>query len=50
MKTVTPATPKKATGFALFVKENYGDVKTENMNHADVMKALSKKFNELKTK
>lgn len=50
-KAVTPATPKKEpTGFALFVKENYGSVRNENRNHAEAMKVLSKKYNEEKSK
>ncbi|KAI4465902.1 transcriptional regulator [Holotrichia oblita] len=50
-KAVTPVTPKKQpTGFALFVKENYGNVKQNNITHAEVMKILSTKFAELKTK
>lgn len=50
-KAMTPVTPKKqATGFALFVKENYSNVKQGNVTHAEVMKILSKKFAEVKTK
>ncbi|KAK9743895.1 SprT-like family [Popillia japonica] len=50
-KAMTPVTPKKqATGFALFVKENYSNVKQDNVTHAEVMKILSKKFAEVKTK
>ncbi|RZB38782.1 acidic repeat-containing protein-like, partial [Asbolus verrucosus] len=44
-----PATPKKAaTGFALFVKENYATHKTPDLKHGDVMKILGKKFSSLK--
>ncbi|XP_074030968.1 uncharacterized protein isoform X2 [Leptinotarsa decemlineata] len=44
-----PATPKKeASGFALFVKENYGAYKTPNLKHGDVMKLLGQKFQQLK--
>lgn len=44
-----PVTPKKAvTGFALFVKENYAMYKTPQLNHAQVMKLLGEKFNELR--
>ncbi|KAF2894536.1 hypothetical protein ILUMI_11638 [Ignelater luminosus] len=44
-----PVTPKKAvTGFALFVKENYATYKTPQLNHAQVMKLLGEKFNELR--
>ncbi|CAG9854724.1 unnamed protein product [Phyllotreta striolata] len=42
------ATPKKeATGFARFVKENYGAHKTPSRTHGDVMKVLGQKFKEL---
>ncbi|GJQ86446.1 hypothetical protein Trydic_g10353 [Trypoxylus dichotomus] len=51
IKAMAPATPKKEpTGFALFIKENYSSVKKANMNHAEVMKILSKNFSELKSK
>ncbi|XP_072377003.1 uncharacterized protein [Diabrotica undecimpunctata] len=43
------ATPKKeATGFALFVKENYGIYKTTDRKHGDVMKILGQKFQMMK--
>ncbi|XP_028131251.1 germ cell nuclear acidic protein-like [Diabrotica virgifera virgifera] len=43
------ATPKKeATGFALFVKENYGIFKTPDRKHGDVMKILGQKFQMMK--
>lgn len=42
------STPRKATGFALFVKENYATVKAPNLNHGKVMKLLGQKFAELK--
>ncbi|VEN63452.1 unnamed protein product [Callosobruchus maculatus] len=46
-----PATPKKgATGFALFVKENYGAHKTPDRKHGDVMRILGQKFQEMKVK
>ncbi|CAG9825392.1 unnamed protein product [Phaedon cochleariae] len=46
-----PATPKKeATGFALFVKENYGIYKTPDVKHGDVMKILGQKFQKIKLK
>ncbi|XP_018571170.1 MATH and LRR domain-containing protein PFE0570w-like [Anoplophora glabripennis] len=46
-----PATPKKeATGFALFVKENYGVYKQTNLKHGEVMKLLGQKFQEMKLK
>lgn len=39
------ATPKREmNGFAKFVKNNYGAVKTPDRNHKDVMNLLSKKF------
>lgn len=42
------ATPvKEAAGFAKFVKEQYKNVKTPQMKHADVMKALSVNFSNL---
>lgn len=42
---VVPTTPKKeATGFALFVKENYAQVKTPQLNHGDVMRILGQNF------
>lgn len=44
------ATPKKVSGFALFVKENYSDVKTEELKHGDVMKILGRKFTNLNIK
>ncbi|XP_044266806.1 acidic repeat-containing protein-like [Tribolium madens] len=43
-----PATPKKPSGFALFVKENYANVKTPDLKHGDVMKILGQKFADLK--
>nr|CAH7743490.1 unnamed protein product [Callosobruchus chinensis] len=46
-----PATPKKeATGFARFVKENYGVHKTPDRKHGDVMRILGQKFQEMKVK
>lgn len=46
-----PRTPKTPGPFARFVKENYGTVKKSGggLKHADVMKALSAKFSEMKT-
>lgn len=49
IKTVV-ATPKKPNEFALFVKENYSEVKTAEMKHGDVMKILGKKFTKLNIK
>lgn len=44
-----PVTPKKeASGFALFVKQNYGSVKKTDLKHGDVMKILGQKFQEIK--
>ena len=45
-------TPKTLTPFAKFVKENYGSVKKSQgtVKHGDVMKILSSKFSEMKTK
>ncbi|EFA12058.2 hypothetical protein TcasGA2_TC012902 [Tribolium castaneum] len=43
-----PATPKKPSGFALFVKENYATVKTPDLKHGDVMKILGQQFADLK--
>lgn len=38
-------TPKReATGFALFVKENYAQVKTPQLSHGDVMRILGENF------
>ncbi|KAJ8920688.1 hypothetical protein NQ315_004827 [Exocentrus adspersus] len=46
-----PATPKKeASGFALFVKENYSAHKQPHLKHGDVMKLLGQKFQEMKLK
>lgn len=44
-------TPKREpSGFALYVKQNYGSVKKEksNIKHADVMKILGQQFSALK--
>lgn len=43
-------TPRPVTGFALFVKENYGEIKKSNnaLPHKDVMKLLGQKFSEFK--
>lgn len=47
-KTV-PATPKKElNGFALYVKENYGTVKTPILKHGEVMKILGQNFQKIK--
>ena len=41
----TPATPRTPNRFALFVKDNYGDVKRSgSLSHAQVMQQLSKDF------
>ncbi|XP_022911193.2 germ cell nuclear acidic protein-like [Onthophagus taurus] len=46
-----PVTPSnKTTPFANFVKENYKLVKTQSLQHGDVMKLLGKQFKELKMK
>lgn len=42
------STPKKVTGFALFVKEHYATTKAPNLSHGEVMKLLGQKFSELK--
>lgn len=43
-------TPKREpSGFALYVKQNYGSVKKEkNIKHADVMKILGQQFSAIK--
>lgn len=42
-------TPRKPTGFALFVKENYAAIKKQNnVPHAQVMQLLSQKFAQVK--
>lgn len=42
-------TPRKPTGFALFVKENYAAIKKQNnIPHAQVMRLLSQKFAQVK--
>lgn len=43
-------TPKPVTGFALFVKQNYSEVKKTNISlqHKDVMKLLGQKFSQFK--
>jgi len=48
--SATPATPRAPTGFALFVKENYGSVKKEHSDkkHGDIMKLLGQKFAQVK--
>ena len=38
---------KKASGFALFVKEKYKDYKKPELKHADIMKILSNEFSSL---
>lgn len=43
-----PSTPKKVTGFALFVKEHYAKTKAPNLSHGEVMKLLGQKFSEMK--
>lgn len=44
-----PITPKKPpTGFALFVKENYANIKRPQLQHADVMKILGENFSKMK--
>lgn len=45
-------TPKAPNAFALFVKENYGLIKQENvvLKHADIMKKLSENFAAMKVK
>ncbi|XP_066263061.1 germ cell nuclear acidic-1 protein-like [Euwallacea similis] len=49
-KTVTATPKKQATGFALFVKENYALHKDPAKKHGEIMKALGEKFSELKVK
>lgn len=44
---VTSTPVKAATGFALFVKENYSKVKGPNIGHAEVMKQLGETFGKL---
>lgn len=39
---------RAASGFALFVKENYKKLKNPQLKHADVMKLLSQNFAEMK--
>lgn len=41
-----PKIPKKPSKFALFVKENYNQIKRENprSKHGDIMKLLGSKF------
>ncbi|XP_035722591.1 probable serine/threonine-protein kinase DDB_G0282963 isoform X2 [Vespa mandarinia] len=48
--TVQMQTPKREpSAFALYVKENYSSVKkNKNLNHAEVMKLLGKKFSAIK--
>ncbi|XP_057381437.1 germ cell nuclear acidic protein-like [Daphnia carinata] len=50
--TAKPKTPRTPNAFALFVKENYGVVKSSraDLPHAAVMKLLSAKFAESKLK
>nr|SVE89188.1 EOG090X0464 [Daphnia sinensis] len=50
--TAKPKTPRTPNAFALFVKENYGAVKSSraDLPHAAVMKLLSAKFAESKLK
>lgn len=42
----TPKPPKKPSKFALFVKENYGRVKRENIlsKHGEIMKLLGSQY------
>lgn len=49
-KTVAVTPRKPATGFALFVKENYALYKDPAKKHGDVMRVLGQKFAELKVK
>ncbi|XP_066156025.1 germ cell nuclear acidic-1 protein-like [Euwallacea fornicatus] len=49
-KTVAATPKKQATGFALFVKENYALHKDPSKKHGEIMKALGEKFSELKVK
>ena len=46
----TPATPRAAAPFALFVKEHYSSVKSASagLKHAEVMRMLGQKFAEAK--
>lgn len=49
--TVQVQTPKREpSGFALYVKQNYGSVKKErnNVKHAEVMKILGQQFSAIK--
>lgn len=41
---VVPTPVRKATGFAMFVKEKYHQFKVTGCTHADVMKMLSNEF------
>ena len=47
----TPRSPRAATGFALYVKENYKTTKEKNQGlaHAEIMKLLGNKFASAKT-
>ena len=46
---MTPKTPRTPNRFALYVKENYNNVKQKDksLKHGDVMKELSKQFAEM---
>ncbi|XP_052126179.1 germ cell nuclear acidic protein-like isoform X2 [Frankliniella occidentalis] len=48
----TPKAPKAPSGFALFVKENYGLIKQDHSDfkHGDIMKKLGEKFAQMKVK
>lgn len=48
VKKVPASAKKEATGFALFVKENYAKFKTPERKHGDVMKMLGEKYKEVK--
>lgn len=46
----TPARKTGPNGFALFVKENYGNLKDGTKSHAEVMKLLGEQFSARKKK
>lgn len=47
-KTVLVTSKRTPTAFALFVKENYAEVRTPQLTHGRVMKLLGEKFSEVK--
>lgn len=50
VKPQTPQAKKEPSAFALFVKENYSEVKkhNNNMKHGEVMKTLGQQFSKIK--